>query len=436
MGSVAQIPPLRGASRSGFDRAAARREWRSHGLLVIAAMVGMAFHSVMSNALGLFMDPLQKEFGWSRSEISLGLTIAAMLSLPLSPVVGAMIDRWGSRKLAIPGVVVSAAAIASFSMLNGSVAQWLTLWFVYALVALLLKTTIWTAAVSSVFVSSRGLALAFTLSGTAIAQILVPPMTNMLVASYGWRIAYSTLAATWGAVSLVLILLFFFDARDHRRRAADRGDAPPADTLADGLTFRQALRNPPLIRIALATVIACLLNIAIIVHQVPILTEFGVSRANAAWLAGLAGVAGIVGKIVTGVLLDRVDGSWVGSVSLALPAVGFALILEPFGMSALMVLAMTLIGYATGTSLQICAYLTTRYGGMRNFGKIFGVMASFIAVGGGLGPTIAALVYDSFGSYAPLLIAGIPTSIVCGFLVLGLGPYPDWQLASDRGKTP
>jgi predicted MFS family arabinose efflux permease len=403
-------------------------EWRAHWPLVLAATVGMSFHSVMSHGLGLFMGPLQNEFGWSRGQISLGLTIAAMLSLPLSPIVGAMVDRWGSRRLALPGVILSAGAIALFSTLSGSVAQWLSLWLGYALVAMLLKTTIWSAAVSSTFNASRGLALAFALSGTAIAQVLVPPLAQYLIADFGWRTAYAVLGIGWGSLTFILLFLFFFDARDRRRlrREASTGHAE----IGGGLGFREAFRNVALIRIAAATLISCLLNIAILVHQVPILVESGIARENAAYLASLAGVAGIIGKIVTGWLLDRVNGGWIGGVSLSLPAVGFLLILEPMGTSAAVVLAMVLIGYAAGTSLQICAYLTTRYGGMRNFGKIFGVMASLIAVGGGLGPTVAAIVHDTFGSYVPLLLVSIPASVISGLLIVGLGPYPDWTEAT------
>jgi MFS-type transporter involved in bile tolerance (Atg22 family) len=113
-----------------------------------------------------------------------------MLSLLLSPVVGAMVDRWGSRRLALPGVVLSAGAIACFSTLSGSVAQWLALWLGYALVAMLLKTTIWSAAVSSTFNASR---LAFALSGTAITHVPVPPLAQYLIADFGWRTAYAVL---------------------------------------------------------------------------------------------------------------------------------------------------------------------------------------------------------------------------------------------------
>ena len=427
--TVFQSPQHGSGLRHEISSPSPAEEWRAHWTLVLAATVGMSFHSVMSHGLGLFMEPLQNEFGWSRSQISLGLTIAAMLSLPLSPVVGAMVDRWGARRLALPGVVLSAGAIACFSTLSGSVAQWLGLWLGYALVAMLLKTTIWSAAVSSTFNASRGLALAFALSGTAIAQVVVPPLAQYLIADFGWRTAYAVLGGGWGGLTFVLLFLFFFDARDRQRLR--REESSDQAEMGVGLGFREAFRNVALLRIAAATLISCLLNIAILVHQVPILVENGVARDHAAYLASLAGVAGIVGKIVTGWLLDRVGGGWVGGISLSVPALGFLLILEPMGTSAAVVLAMILIGYAAGTSLQICAYLTTRYGGMRNFGKIFGVMASLIAVGGGLGPTVAAAVHDTFGSYVPLLLVSIPASVISGLLIVGLGPYPDWTRSNS-----
>jgi len=64
---------------------------------------------------------------------------------------------------------------------------------------------------------------------------------------------------------------------------------------------------------------------------------------------------------------------------------------------------------------------------MRNFGKIFGTMASIIALGSGLGPVLGGLVYDMYGSYTPFLLAGVAGSLLSGFLIFGLGRYPVWE---------
>lgn len=95
---------------------------------------------------------------------------------------------------------------------------------------------------------------------------------------------------------------------------------------------------------------------------------------------------------------------------------------------------MLFVGYAGGTKLQICAYLTGVYGGMRNFGKIFGVMASIIALAGGLGPLLGGVAYDLTGGYDALIWLGIPGSLLAGILLIRLGPYPDWSRALEAGK--
>lgn len=185
---------------------------------------------------------------------------------------------------------------------------------------------------------------------------------------------------------------------------------------ASGMTVLQAMRNPALLKLGIATFLMMALGLAVIVHQVPILSEIGVSRTEAAWLASLSGIAGVVGKLVTGALMDRFDGTKVGAVTIGVSAVGFALLLMPANMLSIIV-AIVVIGYAVGTKLQVTAYLTSQICGMGSFGKIFGLMNSLIALGAGLGPVISGVIYDTFNSYAPLLLAGIPGSLVSAFLI-------------------
>ena len=111
------------------------------------------------------------------------------------------------------------------------------------------------------------------------------------------------------------------------------------------------------------------------------------------------------------------------------PAIAFFMLLQPQQSTWWYVVAMMIIGYTTGTSFQICAYLTGRFAGMAHFGKIFGVMTSLVAIGGGLGSVSAGAIFDHYGSYAPLLWAGIMTSVICGALLFRLGSYPEWGTA-------
>jgi len=173
------------------------------------------------------------------------------------------------------------------------------------------------------------------------------------------------------------------------------------------------------------------------VHMVPLLTEAGLSRKEAALLTSITGIAGFMGKLFTGWMSDRWNAGLVGAITLAAPTIGFAMMLEPFRTPTLIVVAMFIIGYSSGAKLQIAGYLTSVYGGMRNFGKIFGVMGTLIAIGSGVGPWAAGKIYDVAGSYTPFIIAGIPASLICGLLIFGLGPYPAWnQLAAGEPAAP
>ena len=395
------------------NKLSAKQEWRSGWTLVLAASLGFSFFSVMLASTGLFMGPLGEEFGWSRTLLSSGPSIATFMTALLGPFFGMMVDRFGTRRLVLPGLVVTIISISAFSLVNGSQAQWLALWVVFGIVSVSIKSTAWTTAVVGVFEKSRGLALGLTLAGTAVAASVVPPLGNFLITEFGWRAAFVWLAVGWGGITLLVCVLFLFDVRDRaadKRKADERaGLAPSKDAPAvdlPGLTGSEAWRDSALWRLAISNFIVMVLTIGLAIHLFPILTEAGVSRANAAWLTGLAGIAGIVGKLVTGVLLDRFRPNWVGGITLGAAALAFALLMEGVRSPTLIVIALLVNGYAAGTKTHITGFLTAGYAGMKNFGAIYGVMSSLMALASGMGPMLAGLTYDLSGGYGLFLLAG------------------------------
>lgn len=412
------------------DAVDARSEWQRHWPLVLAASIAFSFTSVMTASTGLFIEPWTKEFGWSRTLLSSGMSITAITTFLFSPLFGVFIDRFGTRRMALPGLVLLAATMASLSLLDGSVWMWFTIWTVYAVAALCTKSTVWTAGVASAFNAGRGLAIGLTLSGSALAQAITPPLANFLIDAYGWRMAFVWLAVGWGGLAIVLCAFLLYDGYDESRRlrAADPARANDKALLdAPGLTIPEAWRSVALWRIAISTFVIMVVTIALVVHQIPILVEIGVDRTSAAWYAGMAGLAGVAGKLVTGWLLDRYPARWVGGLTLASTALTFVLLLIPDRSMAIIFVAMFINGYAAGTKLQIAGYVTSAYGGMKNFGAIFGTMASLIAAGSGLGPLMAGYIFDRFGNYDPYLWIGIFGTLISAWLIFGLKDYPEWH---------
>jgi MFS family permease len=416
--------------------ALARAEWRRHWPLVVAASFAFSFTSVMTAATGLFIEPWTREFNWSRTLVSSGISIAAFSTFLFSPVFGVLIDRIGTRRLALPGLVLLSLTMASLGLLDGSVWMWFAIWTVYAGAALATKSTVWTAAVASTFDAGRGLALGLTLSGSAFAQAITPPLTNFLIDAYGWRKAIAFLGLGWGGLALLLCFFLLYDGYDASRRAqaaansgAANPKAGPSKALlhdAPGLTIPEAWRSAALWRIAISTFVIMIVTIGLVVHQIPILQAIGVDRTSAAGYAAMAGLAGVAGKLVTGWLLDRYAARWVGGLTLAATSLTFILLLLPDRSVPIIFTAMFINGYAAGTKLQIAGYLTSAYGGMRHFGAIFGAMASLIAAGSGLGPLLAGYAFDRAGSYDPYLWIGVFGTLISAALIFGLPGYPEW----------
>lgn len=405
-------------------------EWKEGGTLVLASAVGFSFFSVLLAATGLFFEPLSKEFGWSRSLLSAGPSLATLLTALFSPFYGALIDRVGSRRLALPGIVLVMASTASFALANGSKAQWIALWVVFGIVLTTIKSTIWTTAVAGVFEKGRGLALGVTVAGTAVAQAVVPPLGNFLIEQTGWRSAFVWFSLGWGGLTLLLCALFLYDVHDRARRAALKqgGVAAARSTLhLPGLAPRQALRNRAILQLALSTFLVMVFTVGLTIHLFPILTESGVTRENAAWLTALTGVAGIIGKLATGWLLDRYRPNWIGGLTMGITAVTFFILIFAINITAAVIFGLLVNGYAAGTKMQICAYLTAGYAGLRHFGAIYGAMSALVALASGLGPFLAGLSYDHAGGYGAFLWAGVFGCIASGALLITLPRYPDWD---------
>lgn len=415
----------------------AAEEWRRYWPIVLAGFIGISFAAVPLQSIAFFIDPIRDEFGWSRTQVSIGASVFGLFVIPFAPFAGALQDRLGPRRMALIGVCLCIASLISLGFTTGSLNLWIAQWAFYALAELLLKATVWLAIVTSIFVHARGMATALVLCGTAMAQTLVPLLTYALIESLGWRAAYMSLGIGWGGCTLLLVLLFFHERqRSTRKVTAGSASAETAKPELTGLTLREAVRCVTLYRIAVALMISACLSIAVITHKVSILNEMGISRSDAALIAATAGVSSIIGKLLTGWLYDRSESTWIAVSAFGVSTLGFVLLLEPVRSPFLIVFAMILFGVSAGATLQAGMYLTAQYCGQRRFGTIFGAKSSFVALGIGLGPLLSAAIVDTFGTYNPLFLIAVPVSFLAVLLVYRLGPYPDWSRHERHTAAP
>ncbi len=411
----------------------AATEWKHNWSVVLAGAMGMALASTSVYSVGLFIAPLEEEFGWSRAEISAGLTINTVLSVLVSPFIGMLLDRMGVRRIGMIGVVSYCLLLASLSLAGPSIWTWWGLWLLLGCTSLAIKPTIWTTSVSSLFKTSRGLALSLMLCGTALGSSLSPVVGNYLIESYGWRQGCMALAAFWGLLVIPPVFLFLTSARDKQIKAVDRLAGVPVEPVPvlTGLTMREALRSWQFVRLALAGFIASLVIVSFVSNLVPILSSRGFARQTAANIAGLVGMATVVGRLCGGYLLDRINGNIIGAASVSLATIPAIMLLLFPGSATIAAAAVLILGLTLGAELDAVAYLATRHFGMKQFGGIFGTISGILALGTGTGPFFVSLTYDLSGSYDYVLFAYIPLALLAGALFFSLGRYPDFDLPKD-----
>lgn len=401
-------------------------EWRTSWTVAITAMLGCSYTSIHVYSIGVFIFPLEAEFGWTRAQISSGMMILGVVGVLLSPFVGAAIDRWGPRRIGLTGAVLHLCTFASLSLVSANILSWWAAWLIVSTSAVFISPTVWAAAVSSLFHKSRGLALAVALTGTALSSMAVPALGHTLVEQLGWRGAYVGISLSYAVVTLPLLWLFFYGASDRQRGHARSGVEPAAPTaVLSGMTAREAFLSRKYLSLSLGAAALMFASGGILVNLVPILKADGLSVGTAAWIAGMTGIGTITGRLVTGWLLDRYQANVVGALGVVLPIFTAGLLLAFPGSIPLAIAAVLLLGLNLGSEVDAVGYLVARHFGLLAFGALFGTIIGITNLLLGVGPLVANHIYDLTRSYDTFLWIAIPTCLVASLFFLSVGRNPD-----------
>jgi MFS family permease len=385
--------------------AAMRSELRANWPIILAAALGIGFGTMGIGfySLGLFVKPLQAEFGWSRGAVSGAATFQQLGIFLSAPIVGRLSDRIGVRPIAVASYIAMPLALLALSRAGASVWGWYGLWLMVSLAGAGTTPAVWARMVSLRFDKARGLALGLMLVGTGLAAALTPLVLGPVIAAQGWRVAAMAMAGAALVVGLPLSLL--------QKDGAAR-DAVP----------REAGRFESNRAVGLLLVIAFLVGVIVaglIIHLVPLLVDRGMPGAQAAGMAASIGLAVIVARVIVGWLFDRFHAPYVAALFLAMP-VGSCLLL---GLGGPVLPAALMLGLAAGAEVDMLAFFTSRYAALRNYGATYGVILGVFCLGAALGPMLVGASVDWTGGYgAALAGSGVGLGLVVA-LIAALGPY-------------
>lgn len=384
--------------------------------------MGLSTPSIAVYALGQFLGPLESEFGWSRTEASAGLAISLVIGFLTAPLVGRLIDKTNAKLLVLPALGLLALAIAGFSFATNDLSFWIALWVLHAFAGALIGPTIWLAVVSGKFARNRSLAFAITLCGTNVSATFAPMVARALIDAYGWRQAYQMLGLTWVGLALALSIVLLKDCRQGAHVAAAADLNTRATTPA--VNLKAAFLSSTFVRVALAVLITTTLASAFAIHLAPVLVAKGLTLVDAASIAGIMGVAAIPGKLATGSLFDRLGFGLSALTIMALLGLSCALFALPSQSVPLAMTACAIFGLSTGANITLVTVVISKSFDSSVFGVVYGTIISLTALGAAVGPVILSAVFDSFGSYSPAFLAGVPVSVIAALLLQNIPKAP------------
>jgi MFS family permease len=374
-----------------------------YGWYVTAASgFGIAFSIAVfiSSTIGMLAGPLTKEFGWPLKEVFGAPTVAVSVTILVAPFIGAIVDRFGARRVIAFSFIAQALIMASFYAIGDNI-----LWFYARYAALALLATGATAVsfasvISRWFDRRRGLALGVALAGIGIGGVIWSLATQWLFDHVGWRATFLWMGAFVGCVVLPLVLLVVRESPEQMGLQVDGipSDKPRAATTADGLTLREAAGTGQYWLMLVTVFLVGFGVVSAMQHIVPIVKSHGGSAQTAALVQASMWAALVVGRLSMGWLMDHFFAPRVATAFLVPSVIGIALLagganeLTAFG-------AAMMIGLASGAEVDAIAYLTGRYFGTRQYSAIYGTYFSVYALGSGWGPTITAWLVERTGNY-------------------------------------
>ena len=344
---------------------------------------------------GVFVGPLEVEFGWSLAELSGALTALEFSTALAAPMYGYLIDRFGSRTIVLVSTALLALLVMSMRFMSGAVWQ---LYLIFAIIPFLTGGSSpvgYARLVVASFDRARGLALGLVMAGAGIGGAIMPLCAQFLIKEFGWRNSYLVLG---GATMLLAVPICA-----HLFGRYPINDARSLSGSGDWNRCWEIIRSRVFLEVTLIFGLIGVVSLGLIAHFVPLIIQNGLTRDEAAGVSTIIGIAVVASRACVGFALDRVRGPTVLAVVIS----GSILVLgQLLWFSSLWsyILSALLIGLTVGAEFDILAYLISRYFPTALFGKLYGLTYGVFLIGCGIGPLMVARSFEKSQNYHAAMI--------------------------------
>ncbi len=416
-------------STQGIPGAGSGARRRFYGWYIAAACWLIYF---FTNGMAIFVPQnlfprYMETFSATAGQVSLTTGLMFLLTVPLAPLTGVMVDRFGPLRMIRVGVGIMAVSFTLYPFVQSMLQLYLLhalLAFGLAMGGLLVNVVL----LSNWFISRRGAVIGLLTSMSSLSGWILPNLISPLVNNpdFGWRWGFGSLAAGFWVLAVLPGFLVLkqspADVGQFADGRADEAGAVKSDVDLSGVPFRVALKSRTLWVLAIGS--ACLwFTFQAINSQISIFLELegGLSPQRATALYSTIFGFSVAGKFLFGALSDRVAKRRVIVMTSVLLLVGCLLVFDISGGTLALtkniyqLTAFTMVfGLGYGGSFTMIQLVAVEAFGQRSLGKILGIIIGIDSAGGAAGTMLSGQLQTLTGSYL------VPFSIVCAVALVGL----------------
>ena len=385
------------------------------GALMTCVAIGAMF------SLAVFLEPMSTATGWSRAGISSAMTLNFLVMGLGAFGWGAVSDRFGTRIVVLIGAVLLGLALSLASAAMSLTQFQLTYGILVGLAAsaffapMIAATTAW-------FEDNRSLAVSLVSAGMGVAPMTISPFARWLISTYDWRTAMLTIGILAWALLLPAAMLV---RRPPTTANADTQPGLAAD--GAGMSVAQALRSPQFLVLGLTFFACCAAHSGPIFHMVSYAIFCGVAPMAAVTVYSVEGLAGLGGRLLLGVLGDRLGAKPVLIAGLIVQAIAIGSYIFVSRLGEFYALAL-IFGMAYGGVMPLYAVLAREYFGQHIMGTVFGAATMLSSIGMAFGPLAGGWIFDTFDAYSWLFIGSFAVGLGAVAVALAFPPLPRERL--------
>ena len=407
-----------------------------YGWIIVAlGLLGMGSWTGIRTSFAVFYAALLDEFGWSRGGAAGVQSVAYIVYLILAPLAGGLIDRFGPRRVILPGLLICCGGLTLCAYISNLLHFYLLFGVVVATGITAISITAYSPILAHWFEKKRGLAVGIAVSGMGLGTFVVVPLAQHFISLWGWRASFVALGILIFIVLFPLTLIFI------RYRPSDlglspdgavAGQAPKKRTVqvvdpawaATDWTVKRIFKTSRYWALLTFVFLSITPVYLMITHSVRFFIDKGVEKMAAAFFLAAVGIVSLVFRIFWGWLSDRIGREptfTCGAVFLTLAALCLIFI-NATGQTRLAYLFSLLLGMGWGVTAPMFISVSADLFQGKRFGLIYGILEAVVGAGCAFGAWFGGFIFDKTQSYQAAFILCAAFALASGVIVWFAAP--------------